>query len=66
MTALNGSHTASPLARSDRMKDCEPPGLSRRGRIPLPALENPEMGTIGPQSEIGKFEFRRIRIKELP
>jgi hypothetical protein len=26
----------------------------------------PETGTIGLQSEIGKFEFRRIRIKELP
>jgi len=26
----------------------------------------PNTGTIGLQSEIGKFEFRRIRIKELP
>jgi hypothetical protein len=29
-------------------------------------LKIPEKGTIGLQSEIGKFEFRRIRIKEMP
>jgi hypothetical protein len=29
-------------------------------------MKVPEKGTIGLQSEIGKFEFRRIRIKELP
>jgi hypothetical protein len=29
-------------------------------------MKIPETGTIGLQSEIGKFEFRRIRIKELP
>jgi hypothetical protein len=29
-------------------------------------MKIPEMGTIGLQSEIGKFEFRRIRIKEMP
>jgi hypothetical protein len=29
-------------------------------------MKIPEKGTIGLQSEIGKFEFRRIRIKELP
>jgi hypothetical protein len=28
-------------------------------------MKIPETGTIGLQSEIGKFEFRRIRIKEL-
>ncbi len=30
------------------------------------AMKIPAAGTIGLQSEIGKFEFRRIRIKELP
>jgi hypothetical protein len=30
------------------------------------AMKIPARGTIGLQSEIGKFEFRRIRIKELP
>ena len=29
-------------------------------------MKVPAKGTIGLQSEIGKFEFRRIRIKELP
>jgi hypothetical protein len=29
-------------------------------------MKIPEKGTIGLQSEIGKFEFRRVRIKELP
>ena len=29
-------------------------------------MKVPEKGTIGLQSEIGKFEFRRVRIKELP
>jgi hypothetical protein len=29
-------------------------------------MKVPDKGTIGLQSEIGKFEFRRIRIKELP
>jgi hypothetical protein len=29
-------------------------------------MKIPEKGTIGLQSEIGKFEFRRIRIKEQP
>jgi Domain of Unknown Function (DUF1080) len=29
-------------------------------------MKIPATGTIGLQSEIGKFEFRRIRIKELP
>jgi hypothetical protein len=29
-------------------------------------MKVPEKGTIGLQSEIGQFEFRRIRIKELP
>ena len=29
-------------------------------------MKIPETGTIGLQSEIGKFEFRRIRIKEMP
>jgi hypothetical protein len=29
-------------------------------------MKIPAKGTIGLQSEIGKFEFRRIRIKELP
>jgi len=29
-------------------------------------MKIPEQGTIGLQSEIGKFEFRRIRLKELP
>lgn len=29
-------------------------------------IKVPEMGTIGLQSEYGKFEFRRIRIKEAP
>ncbi len=29
-------------------------------------MKIPANGTIGLQSEIGKFEFRRIRIKELP
>lgn len=33
--------------------------------IGLP-MKIPEKGTIGLQAEIGKFEFRRIRIKELP
>ena len=30
------------------------------------AMKVPEKGTIGLQSEYGRFEFRRIRIKELP
>jgi hypothetical protein len=30
------------------------------------AMKVPQMGTIGLQSEYGRFEFRRIRIKELP
>ncbi len=30
------------------------------------AMKIPATGTIGLQSEIGKFEFRRIRIKETP
>ncbi len=30
------------------------------------AMKIPAAGVIGLQSEIGKFEFRRIRIKELP
>ncbi len=30
------------------------------------AMKVPATGTIGLQSEIGKFEFRRIRIKETP
>jgi hypothetical protein len=30
------------------------------------AMKIPAKGTIGLQSEYGKFEFRRIRIKELP
>ncbi len=30
------------------------------------AMKVPATGTIGLQSEIGKFEFRRIRYKELP
>lgn len=30
------------------------------------AMKIPAAGTIGLQSEIGKFEFRRVRIKELP
>ncbi len=29
-------------------------------------MKVPEKGTIGLQSEIGKFEFRRVRIKEMP
>jgi hypothetical protein len=29
-------------------------------------MKIPDMGTIGLQSEYGQFEFRRIRIKELP
>jgi hypothetical protein len=29
-------------------------------------IKVPEMGTIGLQSEYGKFEFRRVRIKEMP
>ena len=29
-------------------------------------MKIPETGTIGLQSEIGKFEFRRIRVKEPP
>lgn len=29
-------------------------------------IKVPSTGTIGLQAEIGKFEFRRIRIKELP
>ena len=30
------------------------------------AMKVPEKGTIGLQSEYGRFEFRRIRIKEIP
>ncbi len=30
------------------------------------AMKVPEKGTIGLQSEYGRFEFRRVRIKELP
>lgn len=30
------------------------------------AMKVPDKGTIGLQSEYGRFEFRRIRIKELP
>jgi hypothetical protein len=29
-------------------------------------MKVPEKGTIGLQSEYGRFEFRKIRIKELP
>ena len=36
------------------------------GEIVGKPIKVPETGTIGLQSEIGKFEFRRIRIKELP
>jgi hypothetical protein len=35
------------------------------GEIIGKPIKVPEKGTIGLQSEIGKFEFRRIRIKEL-
>jgi len=36
------------------------------GEIVGKPMKIPETGTIGLQAEIGKFEFRRLRIKELP
>lgn len=36
------------------------------GEIIGKPIKVPETGTIGLQSEIGAFEFRRIRIKEMP
>jgi hypothetical protein len=48
-----------PSPRPEAICQCNGEQIGRPMKVP-------DKGTIGLQSEIGRFEFRRIRIKELP